>query len=141
MTTKFESSVRQIQYSQELVYSVLSQPSNIQKLEGIVPKDKLEKCHFQEDAITIDVPMAGKITLEIIEREQPKCIKMQVKDAPVQANAWIQLLPINDNTCKIKITIKAELNIMIKSMVKKPIEQALEKLADIIQVIPYSQLV
>ena len=52
-------------------------------------------------------------------------------------NFWIQLLPVTAATCKMKLTIKAELNPFIKGMVKKPLEEGIEKIADALQAISY----
>jgi predicted amidophosphoribosyltransferase len=47
-------------------------------------------------------------------------------------------LPIyTDISCKMKLTIKAELNMFIKGMVKKPLEEGIEKIADALAMIPY----
>ena len=43
-------------------------------------------------------------------------------------NFWIQLLPTGEFSCKMKLTIKAELNMFIKGMVKKPLQAVLDKL-------------
>ena len=37
----------------------------------------------------------------------------------------------------MKLTIKAELNMFIKGMVKKPLEEGIEKIADALAMIPY----
>ena len=50
---------------------------------------------------------------------------------------WIQLLPVTDTTCKMKLTIKAELNPFIKGMVQKPLQEGIEKIADALQAIRY----
>ena len=50
---------------------------------------------------------------------------------------WIQVVPLGEKACKIKLTIKAELNPFIKGMVKKPLSEGLEKVADMLQLIQY----
>ena len=72
-----------------------------------------------------------------MEREEPKCIKFETADSPVHFNLWIQVVPNGDNASKMKLTIKAELNPFIKGMVKKPLMEGLEKIADLLQVIKY----
>ena len=52
-------------------------------------------------------------------------------------NFWIQLLPVTSTTSKMKLTIKAELNMFIKQMVKKPLQEGIEKIADVLQMIQY----
>ena len=133
----FESSIRQIPYKQEAVFNILSDLSNIARLKDKLPKDKLEQMTFDSDSISVSVNPVGQIKLRIVERETPKCIKFETADSPVPFNLWIQVVPNGDNASKMKLTIKAELNPFIKGMVKKPLMEGLEKIADLLQVIKY----
>jgi hypothetical protein len=87
--------------------------------------------------VSVNVPPVGSIALQIIEREEPKTIKFESVNSPIAFNLWIQLLPLTEETCKMKLTIKAELNPFIKGMVAKPLQEGLEKMADVIQMIQY----
>ncbi|WP_314955621.1 SRPBCC family protein [Hoylesella loescheii] len=133
----FESSIRQIPYKQEAVFNILSDLSNIERIKDKLPKDKLEQMTFDSDSISVSVNPVGQIKLRIVEREAPKCIKFETADSPVPFNLWIQVVPNGDNASKMKLTIKAELNPFIKGMVKKPLMEGLEKIADLLQVIKY----
>ena len=133
----FESSIRQIPYKQEAVFNMLSDLSNIERLKDKLPEDKLEQMTFDNDSISVSVNPVGQIKLRIVEREEPKCIKFETADSPVPFNLWIQVVPNGDNASKMKLTIKAELNPFIKGMVKKPLMEGLEKIADLLQVIKY----
>ena len=133
----FESSIRQIPYKQEAVFNILSDLSNIERIKDKLPKDKLEQMTFDSDSISVSVNPVGQIKLSIEEREVPKCIKFETADSPVPFNLWIQVVPNGDNASKMKLTIKAELNPFIKGMVKKPLMEGLEKIADLLQVIKY----
>ena len=133
----FESSIRQIPYKQEAVFNILSDLSNIERIKDKLPKDKLEQMTFDSDSISVSVNPVGQIKLRIVEREAPKCIKFETADSPVPFNLWIQVVPNGDNASKMKLTIKAELNPFIKCMVKKPLMEGLEKIADLLQVIKY----
>ena len=133
----FESSIRQIPYKQEAVFNILSDLSNIERIKDKLPKDKLEQMTFDSDSISVSVNPVGQIKLRIVERETPKCIKFETADSPVPFNLWIQVVPNGDNASKMKLTIKAELNPFIKGMVKKPLMEGLEKIADLLQVIKY----
>ena len=79
----------------------------------------------------------GAVKLNIIEREEPKCIKFETEKSPLPFNLWIQILPMNESSCKMKLTIKAELNPFIKGMVSKPLQEGIEKIADALQMIKY----
>ena len=133
----FESSIRQIPYKQEAVFNILSDLSNIERIKDKLPKDKLEQMTFDSDSISVSVNPVGQIKLRIVEREAPKCIQFETADSPVPFNLWIQVVPNGDNASKMKLTIKAELNPFIKGMVKKPLMEGLEKIADLLQVIKY----
>ena len=133
----FESSVRQIPHSQQAVYNMLSDLSNIDRVKDRIPADKLNDLTFDADSMSISTPM-GAVKLKIVDREEPKCIKFETEQSPVPFNFWIQILPVTDTTCKMKLTIKAELNPFIKGMVSKPLQEGIEKIADALQMINYA---
>ena len=84
------------------------------------------------------VSPVGRLSLRIVNREAPKCIKFEAVNSPLPFNLWIQLLPVTENECKMKLTIKAEINMFLKGMVSKPMQDGLEKLADMLAIIPYN---
>ena len=133
----FESSVRQIPHSQQAVYNMLSDLSNIDRVKDRIPADKLNDLTFDADSMSISTPM-GAVKLKIVDREEPKCIKFETEQSPLPFNFWIQILPVTDTTCKMKLTIKAELNTFIKGMVSKPLQEGIEKIADALQMINYA---
>ena len=132
----FESTIREINYPQQNVYNLLSDLSNIEKIKDRLPEDKVKDLIFDENSISISSPM-GAVKLIIIEREEPKCIKFETEKSPLPFNLWIQILPMNESSCKMKLTIKAELNPFIKGMVSKPLQEGIEKIADALQMIKY----
>lgn len=133
----FESSVRQIPHSQQAVYNMLSDLSNIDRVKDRIPADKLNDLTFDADSMSISTPM-GAVKLKIVDREEPKCIKFETEQSPLPFNFWIQILPVTDTTCKMKLTIKAELNPFIKGMVSRPLQEGIEKIADALQMINYA---
>ena len=134
--SKFESGIKHIPYRQEAVYAMLSDLSNLERVRDKIPADKVKDLSFDSDSLTITAPM-GSVSMRIVEREEPKCIKFATENSPVAANLWIQVLPEGDGACKMKLTIKADLNPFIKTMVSKPLKEGLEKIADTLAIIPY----
>lgn len=135
--TKFESSIKQIPYSQESVYNMLSNLSNIEKVRDRIPEDKIKDFSFDQDTLSLKADPVGELKLRIIEREEPKCIKFETEQSPIPFNLWIQILPTDVNASKIKVTVGAELNPFIKGMVKKPLQEGVEKIADVLAMIHY----
>lgn len=132
----FESTVRQIPYPQQSVYDMLSDLSNIDKVKDRIPEEKLNDLTFDADSMSVSTPM-GSVKLRIVDREEPKCIKFATEESPLPFNFWIQILPVDDNSSKMKLTIKAEMNPFIKGMVSKPLQEGIEKIADALQMIKY----
>lgn len=122
-----------------MVYGVLSNMSNFGKMMDRVPQDVRGKVVFTADGFTVESLM-GKVVMKIIDLEEPKTIKMQSVESPVPFTFWIQLLPMTEQTCKMKLTMKAELNFMMAQMVKGPLQKGIEQLADILQALPFQQL-
>ncbi|MBO4608087.1 MAG: SRPBCC family protein [Prevotella sp.] len=132
MDTKFESSIREIPYSQEAVYHRLSDLSLSEQVRDRLPEDKREDITFENDTITMSVPPVGSISIRICDREEPKTIKYETANSPLPFNLWVQLLPLSATTCKMRLTIKADLNPFVKGMISKPLKEGLERLADAI---------
>lgn len=135
--TKFESSVKVIPYAQERVFDKLSDLSNLESLKDRIPADKVKNMSFDTDTLSFSVDPVGQLTLKIIEREPPKCIKFETTNSPLPFNMWIQLVAVSEEECKIKVTIGLEVNPFMKAMVQKPLQEGLEKMVDMLSMIPY----
>ncbi|MGN1262400.1 MAG: SRPBCC family protein [Prevotella sp.] len=135
--SKFESSIKQIPYSQEAVYRNISDLANLEKVRDRIPTDKVQDFRFDHDSVSINVSPVGDITLRIINREEPKCVKFEAEKSPVPLTLWIQILPVTETTSKMKLTVEASLNPFIKGMVSRPLQEGLEKIADALALIPY----
>ena len=139
---QYESSIKHIPYSQERVYNKLSDLNNLNSVRDRLDllKDKLdgklEDMSFDSDSLTLKV-QGFNLTLRIIEREPLKCIKFEGDKTPIPLNLWIQILPEGMDNAKMKVTIRAEVNMFMKAMVAKPLQEGVEKLADMLSMIPY----
>lgn len=128
---QYESSIKHIPYSQERVYNKLSDLNNLNsvrdRLDLIKDKldGKLEDMTFDSDSLTLKV-QGFNLTLRIIEREPLKCIKFEGDKTPIPLNLWIQILPEGMDNAKMKVTIRAEVNMFMKTMVAKPLQEGVE---------------
>ena len=139
---QFESSVKHVPYSQERVYTKLADLNNLasvrEKLDALKEQagGKVEDLSFDQDSLTLKV-QGISLTLRIIEREPMKCIKFEGDKTPIPLNVWIQILPVSEAEAKMKVTIRAEVNAFMRAMVSKPLQEGVEKLADMLAMIPY----
>ena len=136
-STKFESSVKQIPYPQQAVYDNISDLRNLEKVRDRVPEDKVKDFAFDEDTVSLNVSPVGVLKLRVCDREAPKCVKFETVQSPVPFNVWIQVLPVDETSSKMKVTVKAELNPFIKGMVAGPLQDGVEKIADALAMIKY----
>ena len=152
---KYESKVKLLQAPVERVYATLSNLENFRpildnaannpmvaekmKEAGQDPAqlEKLKDVELTADRIAIPAPMVGEIALRIIEREENKCIKFETEQSPVDANLWIQVLPVSTGGSKMRLTLKAELNMMMKMMIGSKLEEGVDKFADMLAMLPY----
>ena len=134
---KFESTVKQINYPQQDVYAMLSDMQNIERVRDRLPEDKVKDLEFDSDSVTINVDPVGKVAMRIIEREEPKTIKFESVSSPVPFNLWIQLLPHGDEATLMRLTIKADIPIFLKGMVGKPLQEGVERMADMLAMIRF----
>ena len=142
MSSKYESGIRQIPYSQQRVYDKLSDLSFMQQYQdnlSQIPADTLrvEDLQFSPDGFSCRVSPFGNVDLRIVEREEPKCIKLESTSSPVPLTFWVQILPTSEESSKIKLTLHTELNFFLKGLLNKPISDGMEKLADALAVMPY----
>lgn len=135
--TKFESTIKHIQAPQQKVYDMLSDLNNLERVKDQLPEDKLKDLTFDSDSVSVTVPPVGSLTLRVVNREEPKTIKFETEQSPIPFNLWIQLLPMDEASCKMKLTVKAELNPFIKGIISGPLQEGLEKIADGLTMINY----
>lgn len=158
--TKYESDVKLIYAPQDAVYAKLSDLTHLSVIRDRIDdpmveqnimthagdkvkpeqiaqlKQMLRNTEFTPDTIQLNGTPLGSITLRIIEREVPKCIKFALEGAPIQANLWIQLLP-HEQGSLLKCTLGAELNFFIKQMIGSKAQKGVQGLADMLAMIPY----
>lgn len=131
--TTYESDIKTISSNEEVVFGILSDLNNLKKLQdNPALTDKVKDLHFDTDSCSFSVDPVGKVGFRIIEREPFKTIKFASEHAPVSVNVWIQLKQVAENDTKMKLTLKADLPMMIKMMVDKKLKEGINTIADMI---------
>ena len=153
---KYESGVKQVNAPVERVYAVLSDMERLRPMIEVAQNnemfkekvreagqdpavlEKLKDLTLSTDRIAFTAPMVGEVALAIVEREQDRCVKFQTERSPIEANLWIQVLPVTETTSKMRVTIKADLNPMVKMMVGSKLEKGIDQFADMLCTLPYN---
>jgi len=134
---EFISDVKTIPHSDEKVFGTLSDLSNLERIKNRIPQDKIKDFSFDKDTCSFSVDPVGSVVFQIIEREPNKTIKFSTTNSPIPLQMWIQLKQVGENDTKMKMTVRAELNAFIKPMVSKPLQEAVDKISEIIAHLPY----
>ncbi len=139
--SKYESGIKQIPYPQGTVYEKLSNLENIETLKDNIPPDKLNEIKdlsFDHDSVSVSISPVGSITMRVVEREEPKCIKFETTNSPVPITLWIQLLPVTDTTSKMRLTLKADVPFFLKPMIGNRLGEMVDQVAEALASIPYA---
>lgn len=131
--TKYESDIKTISSNEEVVFNVLSDLTNLEKVKDMPEvADKLKDAEFTQDTISFTVDGLGKIGFRIIEKEPYNTIKFAADNIPVDINMWIQLKQKDENDTRMKLTLKADLPMMIKMMADKKLKEGINMIADML---------
>ena len=124
--SKFESRVGKIAGKSEPVFVFLSDMRNFKQF---LPEGKVENWSADKDSCSFEISPVGKAKLKIVNKEPFSEVKYQ-GDGLNNTNfyLWVQLKEVTESDTRVKITIKADLNPMLKMMASKPLNDFLEKL-------------
>jgi len=126
--TKFESEVKAVPYPGEKIFNFLSDFDNFGE---VLPQDKIKNWQSFGDHCTFELDMVGEVGLRIVEITPPSTIKYEAEgNTPVNFFLWVQIKEVEDGDSRIKLTIKADMNPMIKMVASGPVKKFLEVLAD-----------
>ena len=129
---KIESKIAKSEYRAEKIYKFIT---DFRNFKNIIPQDKINDWEADEESCSFKVDVAGKMGMSIIEKEEFSLVKIGSDPTISQYNfkLWIQIKEIGEKESRIKITMKPEVNKMLLPMVKSPLKQFVDSLADKIE--------
>ena len=128
MDLKVESKIGMMNVPEEKIYKFLS---DFQNFSMLVPADKIKNWQATEDTCHFSVDGFGEAGLRIIEKQPNSLIKIAGEESSkFDFTFWIQLKENISGQTHIKLTIKADVNPMIKMMVSKPLQNFVDSLVD-----------
>ena len=103
--------------------------------------EHIEHWEATEDNCTFVIKGFGEAGLQFVEKEENKTLKLTgYGRSPFEFYIWIQLVEKDTYDTRIRLTVHAELNAMMKMMLKKKLEKGVDQLADGLTQIPYNML-
>ncbi len=130
---EIESRIGKVEANQERVYTLLSDFTN---LGSFVPPDQVSDFKSDADSCSFTVAKIGKFGMRVVEREPFKLVKIaNDENVPFQFFMWIQIKEMAANDSRVKVTLRADLNPMLKMVAKKPLNSFVESLISKIETI------
>ncbi|MCK4631353.1 MAG: SRPBCC family protein, partial [Bacteroidales bacterium] len=129
--TKFESRIGKLNTSGEKAFDFLSDFRNFSRF---IPADKIKEWEASTEQCKFTVEGVGKVGLKIIEKEPNKLVKITGDStAGLEFFFWIQIKEIGEKDTRVKLTIKADLNPMMKMVAAKPLKSFVNLMIDKIE--------
>ncbi|MCQ2190535.1 MAG: SRPBCC family protein [Paludibacteraceae bacterium] len=135
----YVSGVKAAQGSAEQVFKVLSDMNNIQRIKSRV-EGKVQDLQTTTDTCSFSIPPFGSASLKIASREPNSTVVYESVNSPMAFKLWIQIKEVAPDQSAIRLTLKVDLNFMLKSMLGSKIEEGIDKVAEAIAKLPYSQI-
>lgn len=125
---KIESKITKSEFSDEKLFAFVTNFNNFEKL---IPSDKVKNWQSDEESCSFTIPGIGSAGLRIIEKDPPSMVKITSEGGtPVKFLMWIQLKKMEENDTRIRITIDPQVNMMMMTMVKKPLKEFVDMIAE-----------
>lgn len=136
--TSYESTIKTISANNEMVFAKLANLKNLEALKENIPSNApIQDIDVDVNSIHFSIQPIGKMGLRIIERNEFDSIKLEAENSPVSFNTLIQFIPINKDETNLKITLNAEIPMMIKMMLGNKLEDFVNQLAEALTKIEY----
>ena len=145
--SKYTSEVKVIDHNQQIVFNYLSNFENlakylnsglIEKITEKVPQIKITDFQSDRDSCKFNITGIGLAEIKIVNRDPFKTIKVESSGGlPLSFIFWIQLLPVDEYKTKMRLTLHAEMSMMIKMMAGSKLEEGINHLADTLSKLPY----
>ena len=146
--SKYVSNVKIVNNKQEIIFNFLSNFENLSKyvnesllskLTEHIPQIQISNFESDTDSCRFQIAGMGLAEIRVIDREPFKTIKIKSSGGlPVGIVFWIQLLPVAAYETKLRLTLDADMSMMIKMLVNNKLEEGINRLADMLAALPYN---
>ena len=144
---KYRSDVKLIDHNQQVVFNYLANFENlsgylnsglIEKITEKIPQIKITDFQSDQDSCKFNITGLGVAEIKIVNRDPFKTIKVESSGGlPLSFVFWIQLIPVDQFQTKLRLTLHAEMSMMIKMMAASKLEEGINQLADTLSKLPY----
>lgn len=144
--TEFKSDSITLDATPEMVFNKLSDLENLRTFIDKIPADKIPADKLEQfrnlkitpDSISFPSAPMGEMTLAVKERTPHSLIRLEGVGMPVTLALELRLLPEGTDKCNAVVAICADIPMMLKPMVKGPLQKAVDQFAQVLKVISFA---
>jgi carbon monoxide dehydrogenase subunit G len=126
MELKEESKIGRLKVDHDRIYTFLSDCNHFQQF---AVSEKVKNWQSDNDSFRFTVEGAGDVSFRIVERRQGELVKFSIESAQAEnIFLWVQLKSVNTGDTRVKLTVKLEVNPMLRMLISKPLKQGLDKI-------------
>lgn len=123
--TRIESDSAQVAKSAGDIYAFLSNFNNFEKL---MP-EQVTNWKSTEEECSFTIAGMASLGMKVIEKRAPEFIKVTRNgSAPFDFTLDVNIKPVSETACEVKLAFDADLNPMLKMMATKPLQNFLNLL-------------
>ena len=145
--SKYTSEVKLVNHNEQVIFDYLSNFENlsgflnsglIERITEKIPQIKITEFSSDRDSCKFKITGIGLAELKIVNREPFKTIKVESTGGlPLTLTFWIQLIPVDAFNTKMRLTLHAEMSMMIKMMAGNKLGEGVNHLAETLSKLPY----
>lgn len=125
-----------------MIYSCLNNPESFKGIADNVPDDlkqQVGNIRIDGDVITLEAKPVGDVSFRIANGVENEKVHLETVSSPFPLSIDVCLVDGGaPETTNAHVEVKIDLNPILKTMLSKPMQDAAEKFADLIAVMPYN---
>ena len=111
--------------------------SDLRNIPRMVPPNADAQVNATEDSCTVTAK-GMTFVVKILEKEEYKLIKLGTEEGTKMGfTAWLQLKSLSEYETAARITIHADVPLLMRPMLKGKLTEGINRLADALKMIPY----
>ncbi len=111
--------------------------SDLRNIPRMIPSNADTQVNATEDSCTVTAK-GMTFVVKILEKEEYKLIKLGTEEGTKMGfTAWLQLKSLSEYETAARITIHADVPLLMRPMLKGKLTEGINRLADALKMIPY----
>jgi len=131
MELKIESKVGRLRAEDSRIYDFLSNCNNFQQFAS---DEKVQNWQSDNESCSFSVKGAGEVSFCIVERRPNELVKFSIENAQAENMfLWVQLKSPAYGDTRVKLTVKLDVNPVVRMFISKPLQQGLDKIVETLE--------